>query len=602
MKVSTAVQEGLNKVYLGQLPTICLVVCGYYSIITAMHFTMLPTAILAPIAATSALVAILAVALYVQIKRSKVTPQMSHWAFLPILLSVLLTVYTHIWLSQEQHQLTNAVLFQYALGIVTLMPLLFGLLTILNIVIFAIILLQLSGEDAVHLGYMLFAAVTLSIMGFYLRYRAVYKSERLLFANRQKTRRLSVAAAEIKAKMHEVQEANAARDIFLANVTHELRTPLTGVKGMLDLMDDANLNGEQKTLIRTARKSADFLMNIINDLLDFSKLESGKLELSIEPIDVRLLTIDAVSTFQAAATAKGLELVTDIKGDMPLSLLGDNGRISQIVLNLVSNAIKFTETGSVTVTLRYSKTRGCIWTISDTGCGIPTHLQGRLFKRFEQVDASATRAKEGTGLGLTIAHELTELFQGSISVKSEVGKGAQFTLVLPLVCTDEKVRQKPNSPPHKPASTAGNENRILAQSIPSESNIEDNLSLSHLNLNVLAAEDNKVNQILIRKILTRLGIDVTMVENGSQAVEAATKKGACFDLIFMDIQMPVMDGVTAASMIIKHHDNPPPIVALTANTMPADIEQYNAIGICGIVGKPINLVELHSKILQLISE
>ena len=572
--VSDQIKQKLDITYLRQLPTICLVVFGYYSLITGMHFLALAPDVLLPVAGTSGTAAISALFTWWLIKRKKVSARLSHIVFIPTLVFILVTIYVHVLLSQEQHQLTNVALFQYALGLVTLSPLLFGAFTFVCTTTFVVALMLLPGSLTAHFAYMQFAVIVVSIMGFTLRYRAISRAERLLLETRRKTQRLAVANKQVQAKILEVEEANAARDAFLANITHELRTPLTGVMGVLDLMDDTGLNNEQTFLVDTAKKSAGFLLHIVNDLLDISKLEAGKLTLKPEPIDINLLSKDAVMTFKASAQAKKLMLSYAPKSNIPPLILGDSGRISQILLNLVNNAVKFTETGTVSVTLEYSK-GNCIWVVCDTGCGIPREQQDRLFQRFEQIDSTATRTKGGSGLGLSIAKEITDLIGGTICVESEVGRGACFTLTLPL-------KSYINLP-------SGHTIEPSASDIP---------SLGHLKLRALAAEDNSVNQMLIKRIMDRLGINVTIVGNGKLAVEAVCNSEQPFDLIFMDVQMPEMDGVTATKLINEQQENPPPIIALTANTSEDDIALYKAAGMQHFVGKPFEMGEIYSAIMR----
>jgi len=577
VEVSSNVKQKLNETYLRQLPAICLVVFGYYSLITAMHFLALAPDLLMPVASTSSAAAFVALLTWWAIKREKVSGRYSHIAFAPTMVLILITIYAHAILSQEQHQLTNVALFQYALGLVTLSPLMFGAFTLITTVAFFLVLMLFPGPLTAHLAYMQFGVLVVSIMGFVLRYHAIFRAESLLAETHRKTRHLAAANKQVQAKIQEVQEANAARDVFLANITHELRTPLTGVMGVLDLMDETSLDSEQASMVGTARKSAGFLLHIVNDLLDISKLEAGKLTLKPEPIDIDLLSKDAVMTFKAAAQAKGIALSYAKENNVPKMLLGDSGRICQILLNLVNNAVKFTENGTVRVTLEYSA-GNCIWVVEDSGCGIPHEQQKRLFQRFEQVDSTATRAQGGSGLGLAIVQEITDLIGGTICVESEIGRGTSFTLTLPM--------EKCGSPPAKKMA---------------KRSISDIPSLAHLNLRALAAEDNSINQMLILRIMDRLGISVMMVGNGRLAVEAACNSEEPFDLIFMDVQMPEMDGITATKLIREKMETPPPIIAITANTSDDDIALYKAAGMQNFVGKPIDMKEMHSVVLQCVS-
>lgn len=582
------IQDELDKLYLGQLKTICLVVIGYYSFLTAMHFVFLPSELLAPVAGTSILAALSGLILHQLVHRNLVPAKQSHLAFTPVAALALLTIFVHIWVSQEQHQLTNAVLIQYALSLITLSPIVFGMFTALCAGSFVAALIVLPGPYTAHFGFMLFGTLVLSILGFVLRYRALYKSVRLLAGSRDKARSLATKSQEIKVKMLEVQKANAARDTFLANVTHELRTPLTGVMGMLDLMDDTGLNKEQTFMVSTARKSADFLLNIVNDLLDFAKLDAGKVTLKPSIIDVEAITSDVVGTFEGAARTKGLTIEYEILHPAPKNLIGDGARIAQMLLNLLNNAVKFTQDGGIRVTLQH-KDGTTVWSVADTGCGIPSDQVSRLFNRFEQIDDSSTRKSAGTGLGLAITKELTDLFDGTIDVESTEGEGATFTLSLPL----DRPLQPKRALDKMPADLeAGKKDTASANSSAP--------SFAKYNLRALVAEDNDVNQILIKKILEKLGIDFTIVENGVQAVSAAKGAKTPYDIIFMDVQMPVMDGVTATREIRSSLHTPPPIVAITANTLDTDLLTYEQAGMVDFVGKPINMDKLYKCISDLV--
>lgn len=586
MKNNSNIQQELDKIYLGQLPTIFLVICLYYSFITVTHFFFLPTKILLPIAGTSALTAITALTLRALIKRGKIRASKSHIAFAPVALLVLTTVYAHIYLSQEQHQLTNAILALFAFGLVTLSPVYFAFYSTVSVTLYIVMLVALPGPYTIHFAFMLVAALVLSILGFLLRYRGLYRSTRLLASNREKTRSLAKSTHEIQTKMAEVQAANAARDVFLANITHELRTPLTGVLGMLDLVEDTELNKEQAFMVRTAQTSAGYLLNIVNDLLDLAKLQADKLELKLSSVDVADLTRNVVVSFKAAAQKKNLTLAVDIADSFPPYRIADGARLSQILLNLVNNAIKFTDHGEVKVSLTQAPGDICLWTVSDTGCGIAQDQRAKLFKRFEQIDASATRSTSGTGLGLAIVQELIQLYGGEITVESEFGKGTIFTVSLQLAATDALPHMpEPNKEPRKNITE-----RI------------DALSLAHLNLRALAAEDNSINKMLLQRVSARLGIDLMIVENGQLAVDAVQQAKIPFDLIFMDAQMPVMDGITATRLINETVPNAPPIIAITANTLDADIKNYLQAGMAGFVGKPINLEHFHETILRILSK
>jgi len=386
---------------------------------------------------------------------------------------------------------------------------------------------------------------------------------------------------ELIDKARKLEAANKAKDRFMANMTHDLRTPMTGVLGMMDLLRDTKLTREQARLLDTAKTSAGFLLAIINDILDYSKLESGKFELKPAPLDAVAITRDVAEMLRAQAQAKNISVTVNVPEDGPVVVMGDGVRIGQVLFNLVGNAIKFTEKGGVTVTMRLHDHGGNLsiqWIVADSGAGIPQNRIAKLFDRFEQLDSSSTRQQQqGTGLGLAIIRELLSLMGGYVEVASEVGRGTEFSFTIPLerLSTDQLV-----------TAPAVSEEPEAVLSLP---------------LRILVAEDNKVNQTLILRLLEKQGWDVQIAENGETAVAAATKTDQPYDLVLMDVQMPVMDGLTATRIIKEKMASPPPVIALTANTMKEDVIRYLGAGMDAHVGKPINMTELRTAIAQVLA-
>ncbi|MFZ5721160.1 MAG: ATP-binding protein [Pseudomonadota bacterium] len=359
------------------------------------------------------------------------------------------------------------------------------------------------------------------------------------------------------------EEANRAKSDFLALMSHEIRTPLNGVLGMAQAMYSEPLPPQQRDRLRVIRESGSALMALLGDLLDLSRLEAGRLELEDRSFDLRSVAEGARAAFAAEAAAKGLDFALRIDPTVEGQWRGDPARVGQILSNLVSNAVKFTARGGVTLSLGPSE-GGIRFEVADTGIGIAPDRISRLFEKFVQADETATRAYGGTGLGLAICQELCRAMGGFITVESTPGEGSAFAVELPLV----RLAQETES--GAPAARFCGGTRVLA------------------------AEDNPVNRMVLKALLNQLEIEPTIVENGAEAVRAW--ESAHWDVVLMDVQMPVMDGPTA-TMTIRAREavmgRPrTPILAVTANTMAHQIASYRAAGMDDVVGKPLNVSEL----------
>ena len=370
----------------------------------------------------------------------------------------------------------------------------------------------------------------------------------------------------------DAEAANVQKSQFLANMSHEIRTPLNGVLAMAQVMAVGELSDQQRERLDVIRGSGEALLTILNDILDVSKIEAGKLELEVVEFDFNALVRATVGGFSALAQSKGLQFALEIEPDAEGPRLGDPARLRQILSNLISNAVKFTREGAVSVRvegLGAGGEDGLRLAVSDTGIGIPADKLPLLFQKFTQLDASTTRRFGGTGLGLSICHELTAKMGGVIWADSDT-TGATFYVELPLpkaaVVTDEQACEE---------GLPEDQGRVLR---------------------ILAAEDNPTNQLVLSTILEIFGAELTIVENGRLAVEAWASGD--YDVILMDIQMPEMDGITAAQEIRKAEAAGKrlrtPIVALSANAMDHQVREYMAAGMDGHVSKPIELNKLHA--------
>lgn len=420
--------------------------------------------------------------------------------------------------------------------------------------------------------YLLIIAVSVSL------YKRTYDMDRQNLI--KKSIDLEESREYLSETKQQAEEATKAKSRFLANMSHEIRTPLNGIIGTIDLLQHTPLNAEQEELMLSLKSSSTHLLEIVNDVLDISKIEADKLELFEGPCNLQniIQQVTAISSPRLIALKKKIELSSSIHSSVENEIIADESRIKQVLINLIGNAIKFTESGKIQLEVSANHIDDSLqelnFTVKDTGIGISEANIQSLFIPFTQIDSTATRKHSGTGLGLSICRKIIEEMGGRIWVESELGAGSEFKFIIPVqVNLVRKTQQQPQR--NMAGAVSGTEIKPLK---------------------MLVAEDNNMNQLLATKMFKKIGYIIEIANNGKEAVEMTAKYD--YDLVFMDIHMPEMDGIEATEKILHSgKEKIPIIIAMTANAVKEAEAEYLELGMKDIVTKPFTIEQLR-KVLE----
>jgi CheY-like chemotaxis protein len=378
----------------------------------------------------------------------------------------------------------------------------------------------------------------------------------------------------LKDAKHKAEESSKAKAMFLANMSHEIRTPLNGIVGMAEQLAQSQLDGDQRYFTDIMRSASSTLLSIINDVLDISKIESGKFSIETIPFDLNKTIRQTLSIFEEKAKLAGISLDIDLMDDRGTMHLGDPHRLSQVLFNIVGNAIKFTHAGYVRVTSQLARGENDIclvsFTIQDTGVGMDMAYLTKVFEAFSQEDASITRKFGGSGLGLSIARSIVQIMGGAIQIDSEKGKGTRVDIRIPMRISNDKTKQE-----------------IVEMT---------DLQKSLKGIRVLAVEDNELNRMVLQVILKKCEVVVSIAHNGQEAIDLIQEKE--FDIVLMDVQMPIVDGLEATKYIREELKYTTPIIGLSANAMREEVEICKQAGMNDYLVKPYSeraLVEVMRK-------
>ena len=585
----------IQTTFYNSLKPIFLALGTMYVVLCIMHLFVLPDHVKYFMSSLAGISAVGLLATYYSLKRYRPSLKQHTVAIAAfgIIGVPIVNTLVHIYLMPDPKQTTNLLIIMMAAGILVLNSRLYFALILSSIAGWALILCHtLSTNDIVHYGMALLMAFAVSTAVHFNRRRIILSltRNRQLQIGRKKDlqeakNELEKKVIELKIAKEEAEAAAIVKEQFLSNVSHELRTPLNAVIGLSELLEMNDPKPDQIDDLKSLRYSGENLLQLINDVLDFSKINSGALDMEFVAFDINNMLNQLDRSHRFRATEKGILLSINVEGDLPRSAVGDPLRLKQILKNLLSNAINFTAEGEVKLNVKVlglaDENVHILFEVSDTGIGISDEHIKTIFEPFKQADSATTRKYGGTGLGLAITNKLVIAYGAELRVESELEKGSKFSFEL-------------NMPVPNDADA-----EILLAEVKKIQTRDKPMNMK--GLRVLMVDDNSVNLAVLGKILSQWQIHSRSANNGKEALQLVQEED--FDIVLMDIQMPVMDGLTATSLIRDLPDSKYldlPIVALTASTLPEVVNTLYDVGMNGYIFKPFKQDELYNKLQEFV--